>query len=156
MWILLKQVSSDELRCHTPIFLSQESQHVVPGVCLEPSTTSAYFAFHIDGQVCPMVELCTQSSSCKCSGVLTSSYISLHFFNHWKHVIMWSQRQVSKILASMMKESINHQRPDYYLMKWSEEKKTFCFVSQVRHAALAHYKLVFIHPFLDGNGRTSR
>merc|ERR1712243_185390 len=23
-------------------------------------------------------------------------------------------------------------------------------------AALAHYKLVFIHPFLDGNGRTSR
>jgi len=26
----------------------------------------------------------------------------------------------------------------------------------VRHAALAHYKLVFIHPFLDGNGRTSR
>ena len=26
----------------------------------------------------------------------------------------------------------------------------------VRHAALAHYKLVFIHPFMDGNGRTSR
>jgi len=26
----------------------------------------------------------------------------------------------------------------------------------VRQAALAHYKLVFIHPFLDGNGRTSR
>ena len=66
---------------HTPIFLSQEIQHLVPGVCLEPSTTSAYFAFHIDGQVCPMVELCTQTSSCKFSGVLTSSNISLHFFN---------------------------------------------------------------------------
>uniref|UniRef100_A0A336KTT5 Protein adenylyltransferase Fic n=1 Tax=Culicoides sonorensis TaxID=179676 RepID=A0A336KTT5_CULSO len=26
----------------------------------------------------------------------------------------------------------------------------------VRHAALAHYKLVHIHPFTDGNGRTSR
>ena len=65
---------------HT-FFSTQESQHMVPGVCLEPSTTSAYFAFHINGQVCPMVELCTQSSSCKCSGVLTSSYISLHFFN---------------------------------------------------------------------------
>ena len=26
----------------------------------------------------------------------------------------------------------------------------------VRFAALAHYKLVFIHPFADGNGRTSR
>lgn len=26
----------------------------------------------------------------------------------------------------------------------------------VRYAALAHYKLVDIHPFLDGNGRTSR
>jgi len=26
----------------------------------------------------------------------------------------------------------------------------------VRLAALAHYKLVYIHPFLDGNGRTSR
>lgn len=26
----------------------------------------------------------------------------------------------------------------------------------VRYAALAHYKLVDIHPFVDGNGRTSR
>ena len=26
----------------------------------------------------------------------------------------------------------------------------------VRLAALAHYKLVYIHPFVDGNGRTSR
>ncbi|TRY74605.1 hypothetical protein TCAL_00770 [Tigriopus californicus] len=26
----------------------------------------------------------------------------------------------------------------------------------VRYAALAHYKLVYIHPFVDGNGRTSR
>lgn len=26
----------------------------------------------------------------------------------------------------------------------------------VRYAALAHYKLVDIHPFADGNGRTSR
>ena len=26
----------------------------------------------------------------------------------------------------------------------------------VKYAALAHYKLVFIHPFLDGNGRTAR
>ncbi|XP_045774317.1 protein adenylyltransferase Fic [Maniola jurtina] len=26
----------------------------------------------------------------------------------------------------------------------------------VRYAALAHYKLVYIHPFIDGNGRTSR
>ncbi|XP_065332307.1 protein adenylyltransferase Fic [Cloeon dipterum] len=26
----------------------------------------------------------------------------------------------------------------------------------IRYAALAHYKLVYIHPFTDGNGRTSR
>jgi len=26
----------------------------------------------------------------------------------------------------------------------------------IKYAALAHYKLVYIHPFLDGNGRTSR
>ena len=26
----------------------------------------------------------------------------------------------------------------------------------IRFAALAHYKLVYIHPFVDGNGRTSR
>lgn len=26
----------------------------------------------------------------------------------------------------------------------------------IRFAALAHYKLVHIHPFVDGNGRTSR
>jgi Fic family protein len=26
----------------------------------------------------------------------------------------------------------------------------------IKYAALAHYKLVFIHPFYDGNGRTSR
>lgn len=26
----------------------------------------------------------------------------------------------------------------------------------VEFAAVAHYKLVYIHPFIDGNGRTSR
>ena len=26
----------------------------------------------------------------------------------------------------------------------------------IKYAALAHYKLVYIHPFVDGNGRTSR
>lgn len=26
----------------------------------------------------------------------------------------------------------------------------------IKYAALAHYKLVFIHPFADGNGRTAR
>jgi len=26
----------------------------------------------------------------------------------------------------------------------------------IEYAALAHYKLVYIHPFVDGNGRTSR
>ena len=26
----------------------------------------------------------------------------------------------------------------------------------IKYAALAHYKLVFIHPFSDGNGRTAR
>lgn len=26
----------------------------------------------------------------------------------------------------------------------------------VKYAALAHYKLVFVHPFVDGNGRTAR
>lgn len=30
------------------------------------------------------------------------------------------------------------------------------FVSPTSYAALAHYKLVHIHPFVDGNGRTSR
>ncbi len=26
----------------------------------------------------------------------------------------------------------------------------------VEHSALAHYKLVFLHPFIDGNGRVAR
>ena len=26
----------------------------------------------------------------------------------------------------------------------------------MHYAALAHYKLVYIHPFVDGNGRTAR
>lgn len=29
-------------------------------------------------------------------------------------------------------------------------------MTNFRYAALAHYKLVDIHPFTDGNGRTSR
>lgn len=32
----------------------------------------------------------------------------------------------------------------------------FTVNSYCRYAALAHYKLVDIHPFTDGNGRTSR
>lgn len=35
----------------------------------------------------------------------------------------------------------------------SEEARS---MHAVRYAALAHYKLVDIHPFIDGNGRTSR
>ncbi|XP_037960576.1 protein adenylyltransferase Fic [Teleopsis dalmanni] len=38
---------------------------------------------------------------------------------------------------------------------WLNSEQTMS-LHPVKHAALAHYKLVHIHPFIDGNGRTSR
>lgn len=38
-------------------------------------------------------------------------------------------------------------------LKWYNEDKT---LHPVEKAALTHFKLVSIHPFIDGNGRTSR
>ena len=40
-------------------------------------------------------------------------------------------------------------------LTWLNDPETL-MMHPVRLAALAHYKLVFIHPFTDGNGRTSR
>uniref|UniRef100_A0A915CNL6 Fido domain-containing protein n=1 Tax=Ditylenchus dipsaci TaxID=166011 RepID=A0A915CNL6_9BILA len=40
-------------------------------------------------------------------------------------------------------------------MNWLNDEETLR-LDAVELAALAHYKLVFIHPFIDGNGRTSR
>lgn len=55
----------------------------------------------------------------------------------------------------------NHQPPPPSLLSMLMTKFVIWMNSNldlhpVRHAALAHYKLVFIHPFIDGNGRTSR
>merc|ERR1712055_120614 len=55
----------------------------------------------------------------------------------------------------------NHQPPPPSLLstlmgKFVHWLNTAHNLHPVRHAALAHYKLVFIHPFMDGNGRTSR
>ncbi len=40
-------------------------------------------------------------------------------------------------------------------LTWLNDPETL-LMHPVRMAALAHYKLVYIHPFVDGNGRTSR
>lgn len=40
-------------------------------------------------------------------------------------------------------------------LHWLNDPETL-MMHPVRLAALAHYKLVYIHPFTDGNGRTSR
>jgi Fic family protein len=40
-------------------------------------------------------------------------------------------------------------------LSWLNDPNTFQ-MHPVRMAALAHYKMVYIHPFVDGNGRTSR
>lgn len=40
-------------------------------------------------------------------------------------------------------------------VEWLNSEEAYT-MHPVRHAALAHYKLVDIHPFVDGNGRTSR
>ncbi|XP_037076808.1 LOW QUALITY PROTEIN: protein adenylyltransferase Fic-like [Pollicipes pollicipes] len=40
-------------------------------------------------------------------------------------------------------------------IQWLNAPETVA-LHPVKYAALAHYKLVFIHPFSDGNGRTSR
>jgi Fic family protein len=55
-----------------------------------------------------------------------------------------------------------HQPPDFFevpalmheLMEWFEENKDK--LHPVELAAIFHHKLVYIHPFFDGNGRTSR
>jgi len=41
------------------------------------------------------------------------------------------------------------------LVEWLNSEEALS-LHPVHYAALAHYKLVYIHPFLDGNGRTSR
>lgn len=56
----------------------------------------------------------------------------------------------------------DHQPPDFFevpalmqeLMEWFKENKDK--LHPVELAALFHHKLVYIHPFFDGNGRTSR
>ena len=40
-------------------------------------------------------------------------------------------------------------------VRWLNSAETLS-LHPIRFAALAHYKLVHIHPFSDGNGRTSR
>ena len=40
-------------------------------------------------------------------------------------------------------------------VKWLNSKEAEQ-LHPIKYAALAHYKLVYIHPFLDGNGRTAR
>lgn len=42
------------------------------------------------------------------------------------------------------------------LSKWLVERQDRFDLHPVKFAALAHFKLVQIHPFIDGNGRTSR
>lgn len=42
-----------------------------------------------------------------------------------------------------------------HLVEWLNDEDTLG-LDPVKAAALAHYKLVFIHPFTDGNGRTGR
>jgi len=41
-------------------------------------------------------------------------------------------------------------------INWLDTESANNRLHPVRLAALAHYKLVYIHPFVDGNGRTSR
>lgn len=41
------------------------------------------------------------------------------------------------------------------LVQWLNSEDTLQ-LHPVEYAALAHYKLVYVHPFVDGNGRTSR
>ncbi|MFH4973597.1 hypothetical protein AB6A40_000306 [Gnathostoma spinigerum] len=41
------------------------------------------------------------------------------------------------------------------LVRWLNDEETL-MLDPVEFAAIAHYKLVFIHPFVDGNGRTAR
>ena len=47
-----------------------------------------------------------------------------------------------------------------FLMKqfilWINLKENVSDMNTIKFAALVHYKLVYIHPFVDGNGRTSR
>jgi len=41
------------------------------------------------------------------------------------------------------------------LIEWLNSEEALS-LHPIHYAAIAHYKLVYIHPFLDGNGRTSR
>ena len=41
-------------------------------------------------------------------------------------------------------------------VEWLNDEETISSMHPIELAALAHYKLVYVHPFYDGNGRTSR
>ncbi|KAK0397783.1 hypothetical protein QR680_002268 [Steinernema hermaphroditum] len=43
----------------------------------------------------------------------------------------------------------------FQMLEWLNDEETLQ-IDPVELAALAHYKLVYIHPFVDGNGRTAR
>ncbi|KAL7674583.1 hypothetical protein ACOME3_000860 [Neoechinorhynchus agilis] len=54
-------------------------------------------------------------------------------------------------------ELLNHKldKFDQWLRRCTSSSSD-CFLHPVRLAALAHFRLVQIHPFVDGNGRTAR
>lgn len=50
-------------------------------------------------------------------------------------------------------EEVPHLMVD--LVNWLNSEEAWS-LHPVEYAAIAHYRLVYIHPFVDGNGRTSR
>ncbi len=59
--------------------------------------------------------------------------------------IIYTPPQADKVPESMMK-----------LVEWVNQTENSVFIHPIIKAAMIHFHLVYIHPFFDGNGRTSR
>ncbi|NCN24384.1 MAG: hypothetical protein COU65_02085 [Candidatus Pacebacteria bacterium CG10_big_fil_rev_8_21_14_0_10_42_12] len=71
-----------------------------------------------------------------------------------KQVIVESARGGGIVFRPPVSMEIPFLIEDFF--KWAQNSKTQSNIHPILRAAITHYQLVYIHPFIEGNGRTAR